>query len=153
MTFLLGLLLIRQPFPATDGVIQVPLGEDGKMAVFSVWSYEIALVLSYVLLFAAIYLFLKVQKKAVRTIKTLTAYLGVELFFILLLAIAIKFYMVFILLLLILWKVATQSYIIKEALNTQSIVGVLLAINLEIIKIIPFMVIFAPQLSQAGGAG
>lgn len=150
---MLGLLfLLNQPLPAPEGVVTVPISAEGEVITFSIWAYNLALILSYFCLMISIYLFLKVQKKSIRTLKTLLGYLAVELMFLVAITVMKQTGLIPIIVLLLLWKFVAQANVIKNALGTQMAIGVLLAINLEVIKFIPFMVLFAPQLGQIGGA-
>ena len=112
---------------------------------------------SYAILFVVLYAILYFRKMTVRFLKTLLAYLGTELLFLLILfmvMVVVQATMTsaapLILLASIVWMFAVKAYILKLSLDTQTVIGVLIAINVEILRSVPIMVAYMPTLTQHG---
>lgn len=112
-------------------------------------SFVFALFLSYFFLLGGIYLILKLRKIQVRMYKTTMAYLGTELVMLLSVLPTLQ-QKPLILMMVIVWSFSVKSYVLRLAMNVPKFISVLIAINLEIFRYIPFMIFFFDELTQQG---
>jgi hypothetical protein len=114
--------------------------------------YAVSLICSFILLLSAVFLLLKVRKQQIRLVKTMIAYFGTEILLncigVLMVlitggAIAVPLFMM----VFIAWNFSLKAFILKHSLNTQTPIAVILAINLELLRFVPFMVIFFDVLT------
>lgn len=149
MAWLLGILL-------ANSFIRYQLNALNQQP-FDAVNTSLALLCSYVAMALFMYIVLRGEALQARLLKTLMAYLGTEILFLtstLILFrspedIANRFYL---LMVLVIWTYAVKVSIIKQSLNAKAIVGVVLVITVEMLRVIPFVFFFLDRLVVKQGA-
>lgn len=124
-----------------------------QMLEINQFSYALALLCSYALLLGGIYLLLKIRKHTVRFVKTGIAYMGADTIFHILVAALVLifsglqqdplfFFLIFA------WYFGNKAFIIKNSLETNAPISIILVINLEVIRLIPIMMTFIDFLTD-----
>lgn len=108
---------------------------------------------SFFLVNLALYLLLKFRKMTVRYVKTAMGYFGTEivlnLMFVMFLVVTQAIAALPLLLLTFFaWNFALKGFILRHSLNMQAQVAILLAICIEVLRGIPFMIVFMDTLTQ-----
>lgn len=113
--------------------------------------------ISYLLMSLVFYLALSGRKLQLRILKTLMAYIGTDLYFVIFTVILFQGKInveepQYLFLLFMLWQFAAKVWLVKQCLDIKADVSVILVITVGILRVVPFVFLFADQFIAMKGA-